>query len=276
MGRGVATVQTRAPTGLPLGLATARRLGGRFAEALSFVGFVALWQMTVASTDINPILLPSPGSVVDQFIEAWQLNLLLPAVGESLSALAVGLAVALVVGVILGLAIGAFRWLDLVSSPYLYGMFATPTIALMPLFVLWLGFGSSIKTLLVVLGAVVPLTLSVKEGVQTVDESLMQAARSFGASRLDLFRKVVVPFTLPFIANGIRNGISRGFVGLLIVEMRVGSGGIGTQVMRSMRTFNTARMFAYVAVLVITALTLIMLSRLLEARISRWREEVYV
>jgi ABC-type nitrate/sulfonate/bicarbonate transport system permease component len=65
-------------------------------------------------------------------------------------------------------------------------------------------------------------------------------------------------------------------VGLLIVEMRLGSGGIGTQVMRSMRQFDTARMFAFVAVLVITALTLIMLSRKFEARISRWREKVYV
>jgi ABC-type nitrate/sulfonate/bicarbonate transport system permease component len=272
----MAAVRAEAPS-LPSGVAALRkRFRGRLAGVLSFVTFVALWQLIVVATAINPILLPSPGSVVAQFVEVWQLDLLWPAIAESLSALAIGLAAALVIGVVLGLAIGGFRWLDLVASPYLYGMFATPQIALLPLFVLWLGFGSSIKTLLVVLGAVVPLTLSCKEGVQTVDESLLQAARSFGASRLDLFRHVVVPFVLPFIANGIRNGISRGFVGLLIVEMRLGSGGIGTQVMRSMRQFDTARMFAYVAVLVITALTLIMLSRKFEARISRWREKVYV
>jgi ABC-type nitrate/sulfonate/bicarbonate transport system permease component len=270
----MATVRAQAPS-LPLS-ALRKRFRGRLAGVLSLVSFVALWQLVVVGTDINPILLPAPGSVVTEFIEVWQLNLLLPAVAESLSSLAIGLAVALVIGVVLGLAIGGSRWLDLVTSPYLYGMFATPQIALLPLFVLWLGFGSSIKTLLVLLGAVVPLTLSCKEGVQTVDESLLQAARSFGASRLDLFKHVVVPYVLPFIANGIRNGISRGFVGLLIVEMRLGSGGIGTQVMRSMRQFNTARMFAYVAVLVITALTLIMLSRAFEARTSRWREEVYV
>jgi ABC-type nitrate/sulfonate/bicarbonate transport system permease component len=272
----MATVRAQAPS-LPSALAALRnRFRGRLAGVMSFVGFIALWQLVVAGSAINPILLPAPGSVVVQFVEVWQLNLLWPAVAESLSSLAIGLAVALVVGVVLGLAIGGSRWLDLVTSPYLYGMFATPQIALLPLFVLWLGFGSSIKTLLVLLGAVVPLTLSCKEGVQTVDESLLQAARSFGASRLDLFKHVVVPYVLPFIANGIRNGISRGFVGLLIVEMRLGSGGIGTQVMRSMRQFNTARMFAYVAVLVITALTLIMLSRAFEARTSRWREQVYV
>ena len=273
----MATARAEAPA-LPAGraLRRGRSGGGPLTGLLSFAAFVALWHFGVVVTDANPILLPSPGSVVTQFVEIWRLDLLWPAVQESLGALAIGLAAALLFGVIAGLAIGALPWLDLLSGPYVWGMFATPRIALLPLFVLWLGFGSSIKTLLVFLGAVLPIVLSTKEGVQTVDGSLIQAARSFGASRLDLFRQVVVPFTLPFIANGIRNGISRGFVGLLIVEMRLGSGGIGTEVIRSMRSFNTPRMFAYVAVLVVTALTLITLSRYLEARISRWREEVYV
>jgi ABC-type nitrate/sulfonate/bicarbonate transport system permease component len=214
--------------------------------------------------------------VLNQFVEVWQTDLLWPAVVQSLSALAIGLAAALVFGVLAGLAIGASKLADLIATPYMWGLFATPRIALLPLFVLWLGLGATTKTLLVFLGAVLPIMLSCKEGVQTVDESLVRAARSFGASRTDLFRHVVIPFTLPFIANGIRQGISRGFVGLLLVEMRVGSGGIGTQVIRSMRTFNTARMFAYVAVLVVTALVLIALSRKFEAYISRWREEVYV
>ena len=120
------------------------------------------------------------------------------------------------------------------------------------------------------------MILSCKEGVQTVDESLVRAARSFGAGRLDVFRRVVVPYTLPFIANGIRNGIARGFVGLLIIEMTVGRGGIGREVIVSMGNFNTARMFAFTAVLMVTALVLIALSRKLEAYASRWREEVYL
>jgi ABC-type nitrate/sulfonate/bicarbonate transport system permease component len=181
-----------------------------------------------------------------------------------------------VAGVLLGLLIGGSSWLDLLAGPYLYGWFATPRIALAPLIVLWFGFGLSPKVLLVFISALLPVILSCKDGVQTVDESLIRAARAFGARRLDIFRHVVVPFTLPFIANGIRNGIARGFVGLLIIEMTVGSGGIGTQVIRAMRTFNTARMFAFVFVLVITALTLITLSRKLEARVSRWREQVYI
>jgi ABC-type nitrate/sulfonate/bicarbonate transport system permease component len=253
-----------------------RILGGRLWGPLSFVVFIALWQLVVVLAGINPILLPAPASVVKQFFEAAGDGLLWPAVVQTLQPLAIGLVLALVAGVVAGLVIGASSWLDLLTGPYLWGLFATPRIALAPLFVLWMGFGMSTKVMLVFLSAVLPVTLSCKEGVQTVDESLVRAARSFGAGRLDMFKHVVIPFTLPFIANGVRNGIARGFVGVLIIEMTVGSGGIGTQVIRSMRDFNTARMFAFVAVLVVTALTLISLSRRLEARASRWRGEVYL
>jgi ABC-type nitrate/sulfonate/bicarbonate transport system permease component len=257
-------------------LAVPGRIGARLTGVISLVCFFAVWQLVVVVTQIDPILLPSPAAVLSQFFEAMQLGLLWPAVTSSLRPLATGLVLALVVGVVVGLMIGASSWLNLLTGPYLWAFFATPRIALAPLIVLWLGFGVSSKTLLVFLSAVLPVILSCKEGVQTVDESLVRAARSFGAGRLDLFRHVVIPFTLPFIANGVRNGIARGFVGLLIIEMTVGSGGIGTQVIRAMRGFNTARMFAFVAVLVVTSLTLITLSRKFEARVSRWREEVYV
>jgi ABC-type nitrate/sulfonate/bicarbonate transport system permease component len=268
-----ATAVPAAPSGVSRLRGT---MSGRMAGVLSLLGFLALWQLIVLVTGINPILLPSPGSVVAQFAESIQDGLLLPAVADSLRALTIGLVLALVLGVVVGLLIGGSSWLDLLTGPYLYGWFATPRIALAPLIILWLGFGLSAKVLLVFISALLPVILSCKDGVQTVDESLIRAARAFGASRLDIFRQVVVPFTLPFIANGIRNGIARGFVGLLIIEMTVGSGGIGTQVIRAMRSFNTARMFAFVFVLVVTALTLITLSRKLEARVSRWREEVYV
>ena len=145
-----------------------------------------------------------------------------------------------------------------------------PRIAMAPLMILWFGFGMETKIWLVYLSAVIPLILSCKDGVQTVDASLIQAARSFGAGRFNLFAKVIAPSTLPFIASGIRNGISRGFVGLLVIELTVGSGGIGTEVMPSMRNFNTARMFAFAACSIVVALALISLSRQLE----RLRQQV--
>jgi ABC-type nitrate/sulfonate/bicarbonate transport system permease component len=271
----VATVDARTDMAVRP-LRVGRGLGPRLTGLLSFLGFLALWQGIVMMTDINPILLPAPGSVASEFVAAWTEGTLWPAILDSLQPLFVGLVAGLALGVVLGLLIGSSAWLDLIAAPYLWAFFATPRIATAPVIILWLGFGFEAKVTIVFISTLLPVILSCKEGVQTVDDSLVRAARSFGASRFHLFRHVVIPYTLPFIANGVRNGIARGFVGLLIIEMTVGSGGIGKAVMRSMTSFNTARMFALIAVLVVTALVLITLSRKFEAYASRWREEVYV
>lgn len=249
-----------------------RRLPG----VLAFLAFILLWQLAVAAAGVSAVLLPSPGSVLGELGEITRLGLLQDALGSSLYALAVGLGLSLLVGIPIGLLVGAARTADLISYPYLWGFFATPRIALAPLMVLWFGLGATTKIWLVFLSAVIPIILSCRDGVKTADESLLRAAISFCASRRDLFVKVIAPNTLPFIASGVRNGISRGFVGLLVIEMTVGSGGLGTQVMRAMRSFNTARMFAFVAVLVVIALVLIGLSKRLEAYASRWREDVAI
>lgn len=272
----MATLEAGKATSLSSLSGLGRRFGNRFVGVISLVAFLILWQLVVWISQINPILLPAPGSVLSQFLASAGDGLLVPAVLDSLRGLFIGLVLALVAGILAGLVIGGSRWLDLLTGPYLWAFFATPRLALLPLIILFLGLDLTTKIVMVFLSALLPVVLSVKEGVQTVDESLLKAARSFGASRIDLFRHVVIPFTLPFIANAIRNGISRGFVGLLIVEMRLGAGGIGTEVMRAMRQFNTALMFAFVAVLIVTALTLITLSRMFETKVSQWREQVYV
>jgi len=241
---------------------------------LAFAAFIGLWQLAVLVFDPSPLLFPGPADVWGKWAEAAADGSMWEATANSMYAMSIGLAISLVVGIPLGVAIGMSPTADLITSPYLWGFFAMPRIALAPLMVLWLGFGAEIKIWLVVLSAIIPIILSAKDGVQTTDESLVRAARSFGAGRLQMFAKVVVPNTLPFIASGVRNGISRGFVGLLVIELTVGTGGIGTEVMRSMRDLDTGRMFAFTATLIALALLLVSLSRRLENYASRWREEV--
>jgi ABC-type nitrate/sulfonate/bicarbonate transport system permease component len=253
-----------------------RRLKDRIPGVLSFIAFLLIWQAVIWIWDIRPVLLPGPRPVWDAFVASIEDGTMWPAVTSSMSAMSIGLLWSLVVGIPLGLLIGMSPTVDLLSSPYLWGFFAMPRIALAPIIILWLGFGAETKIMLVFLSAVIPLMLSCKDGVQTADPSLIDAARSFGANKFDVFARIIVPGTLPFIASGIRNGISRGFVGLLVIELTVGSGGIGTQVMRSMRNFDTARMFAFAMVLIVFAMVLIGISRRVENYASRWREEVKV
>lgn len=251
-----------------------QRLRDRLPGLLSFIGFIFLWQLAIWIFDPDPILFPTPTAVWEALIDALADGTMVPAVSDSMYAMTIGLVLSLAVGIPLGLLIGMSPTADLLTSPYLWGFFAMPRIALAPIIIIILGFGTQTKITLVFLSAVVPLLLSCKDGVHTADASLIAAARSFGANKLDLFARIIVPGTLPFIASGIRNGISRGFVGLLVIELTVGNGGIGTEVMRSMRRFDTARMFAFALVLIVFAMVLIGISRQLERYVSRWREEV--
>jgi ABC-type nitrate/sulfonate/bicarbonate transport system permease component len=252
-----------------------RRAADRsWAPVASLVAFIVLWQLAILVLRPNEILFPGPLAVVSQLVEVARNGLLWPALADSMLALAIGLGGALIVGPVLGLLIGMSRYASLISGPYLWAYFATPDIAIVPLVIIALGFGVGAKVWMVFLAATVPLMLACKDGVQSVDASLLRVARSFGASRTSLFRSVVAPSTVPFIASGIRNAIARGFVGLLVVEMLVGSGGLGTEVMRAQRQYDAARTFAFILVLVVIALGLITASKRIEVYASRWREDV--
>lgn len=240
---------------------------------LSLAALIAAWQIAVTILDPSPVILPAPADVWRSLVAAWEEGAVANAVGESMAPLAIGMALSMV-GVPAGLAIGMSRRTDLITSPYLWGFFALPNISFAPLVILWLGFGTSTRICMVFLAAAVPLTLNCKDGVQSVDESLIRVAKSFDANTLALFRKVILPGSMPFVATGLRNSVSRGFVGLLSVELLVGTGGIGGEVMRSLDTYDTARMFVFVFLLIVIALFLVSLSRRVEAYANRWREEV--
>jgi NitT/TauT family transport system permease protein len=257
-------------------LSWSRAIGWRFASLISLMIFVILWEVLVRLFSVNPLFLPAPTAIGLEFIEISEKGLLWGPLGESLQALLVGLIVSILVGVPLGILVGASRVLDLISLPYLWALRATPRVAIAPLMVIWVGFGFEAKVWMIFLGAGVIILLITQEGVKTVDESLVRVARSFGASRKDIYLKVVLPYILPYIANAIRNGVGFAIVALLVVEMFSASGGLGSQVMRASYTYDSPRMFAFVIVLLVISLGLISISRRLEAYVSRWREEAYV
>ena len=270
---------TASPRPEHLGPARSRSWGkavrGRLPAVFSLMLFVLIWQLAVVITDPEPLILPGPGAVFTAFVDAVQDGAVWRAVQDSAGPLALGMAISLL-AIPVGLVIGLSPTVDLITSPYLWGFFALPNIAFAPLLILISGFSTTTSVYMVVLSAAVPLCLSCKEGVQTVDGSLVRAARCFGAGRVSVFTKVVAPAALPFIASGVRNAISRGFVGLLSVELLIGAAGIGGEVIKSARMYDTARMFGFILLLIAIALLLVAGSRRLEVWASRWREEVVI
>jgi NitT/TauT family transport system permease protein len=209
--------------------------------------------------------------VFRELTEMHQENVLWGNLWTSFAVYVVGMVISLAIAIPMGLTVGGIRILDKVLSPYIWAVYTTPRIILMPLVLLWVGINDTARVVIIVLSAVPATLVVVMEGVKTVDNSLLNAARSFSASRIALFRSVVFPSTVPFIATGVRMGVSRGLIGLFIGELFTTASGIGYILTLATKTFNTARTFGILLIFVLFCVAMVGLSQLLERRVSQWR-----
>jgi NitT/TauT family transport system permease protein len=138
-----------------------------------------------------------------------------------------GLALAIVVGAVLGIAMAWWRPVNAALGPLVEMFYPMPKSALIPVTVLWLGFGDGSKILLIFLGCMLPVTLGAFNGARGSDEALVWSARSMGASRLRMLWDVVVPSALPEMLNGIRTALALAFILLVSAELIVASEGLG-------------------------------------------------
>jgi NitT/TauT family transport system permease protein len=138
-----------------------------------------------------------------------------------------GLALAVVVGAVLGILMAWWRAVDAFVGPLVEALYPMPKSALIPVTVLWLGFGDASKILLILLGCMLPVTLAAYNGARSSEQALVWSARSLGASRLRVLWDVVVPSALPELVNGIRTALALTFVLLVSSELIVARAGLG-------------------------------------------------
>jgi NitT/TauT family transport system permease protein len=256
------------------------RYGSWVVTVVNLTAFFCIWELFARSGMINQLFLPTasgmfealwtglttsapPGAVVSGSIADH--------LAFSMRNLGVGLFIAIVIGVPAGLLMGGNRYVETILSPYVWALASLPRIALVPLFILFLGFTVKMQITIVVLSALFPIMINSWAGVKTTEKSLLAAAKVFGASRRELYMKVVFPYTLPFVISGIQQGIGRGLIGVIIAEIFGGSQGLGYLIQRSADTFNSRLMYAVLLVLVIISLSLIQFTRWLEAYVAPWR-----
>lgn len=256
------------------------RYGSWAVTAFNLSCFFVVWEIFARSGVINNIFLPTasgmfsalwvglttsapPGAVISGSISDHLLY--------SLTNLSIGLVIACVIGIPAGLLMGGSRHVETILSPYVWALASLPRIALVPLFILFLGFTVKMQITIIVLSAVFPIIINAWAGVKTTEKSLLAAAKVFGASRRELYLKVVLPYTLPFIISGIQQGIGRGLIGVVIAEIFGGSKGLGYLISRSADTFNSELMYAVLLLLVVVSLILIQATRALEAYVAPWR-----
>lgn len=185
-----------------------------------------------------------------------------------------GIGLAIVAGVPLGLGIGVSDRIRDYVQPWISGLYSTPLIALAPLFILWLGIGTSSKIAVVFIMALFPISINTTAGIKNTDQDLIDVARSFGFSHQAIFRKVLLPSALSFIVTGFRLAVGRGIVAVVVAEFFGSRAGLGFLILVSSQAFAMDRLLLAVLVLALSGVVGIGLVERLERRLAPWREEM--
>ena len=234
----------------------------------SLIVILAVWEFYGRS--VNPILFTYPTAVAQAAATIIADGELWKYLSASLLVFVQGLSLAIIVGVPLGVLMARFRLVNTVVEMYINALYAMPTVAIVPLLVLWFGFDTLAKTVIVFLFTVFPLILNTYQGVRNVESNLLEVARSFCSSERQLWSDVIVPSALPYILVGLRLAIGRGLVGIVIADFYTAISGIGYLIVQYANNFQTAKLFVPILTLMLLGVVLTELLKVLERRITPW------
>jgi NitT/TauT family transport system permease protein len=237
--------------------------------------FLVLWELVGNTFElINPMFMSAPSLIWKAAIEMFSSGEIYNDLYVSGIELFWGYILSAVVAVPFGIALGWYKKVAYIFDPFVNAMNATPRVALLPLVIIWLGIGILSKVGIIFLGAVFPILINARDGVKTTPVNLLTAARSFGASEWMLFKTVVLPSTVPFILTGLRLGLGRAIVGVMVGELYAATAGIGFMITVAGATFQTDKVFVGVLIFALTGMIGTELITRMEKRFNRWRPAV--
>jgi sulfonate transport system permease protein len=247
----------------------ARRTLGNLAIRLgSLAVFLLLWEW--AGANIDPVLFTTPMAVAKAAVEMIRSGELWTYLWPSLKVLAIGFTLAVIFGVGIGLLLARYRILDVALSVYITFLYSIPSVALVPLIVLWAGFETTAKVIILFMFAFFPMVINTYQGVKAVDPKLIEVGRAFRCSERQLWGNIVLPAALPFIVTGLRLALGRGLIGMVLADLYTAISGIGYLIVRTAATYQVNKMFVPIVTLGLLGVTLTALLRLAEKYVAPW------
>lgn len=232
-----------------------------------------VWELCWQAGLIPPLFFSGPSAIAAKFWELLLDGSLLANAAYSGTNFFVGFFLALAVGVPLGVVLGWYRILLFIFDPLINALYAMPRIALYPLFIIWFGIGSGSKIFIVFLSAMLPILINTLAGVRNIDPDLLKAARAFCATDRQIFLTVALPFSVPFILTGVRQGVAHGLIGVVVGEIFAGSEGIGFMIAYAGQLFQTDTLLVGVLVTAAAGMLLTVAAARLQRHFQRWRPE---
>jgi NitT/TauT family transport system permease protein len=253
-------------TGNPLTRTALRR----WVLRIAFLAAILIcWQLY--SRTVSRAVLAGPVDIAEAF---WNLyvtdSAMYGPLGTTFLALMLGLIIAVAIGIALGIGIGVSKRCEWIVGPYLTFLFAIPSIALIPLLIIWLGIGFQLRLFLVVIAAVFPVIINTAVGIRGADTELVETADSLVATPRQVLTTVRIPAALPFIFAGINQALSLALAGVIVAEMTATITGLGGLIITYANFFQTANLFVPILTLMVASVGLNYVFAALEKRLMPW------
>ncbi|HEY7663463.1 MAG TPA: ABC transporter permease [Xanthobacteraceae bacterium] len=252
----------------------------RWEASMLGAGSIALlllaWELVPYVFTISPgtkLFFTTPSQIAGTLWKMFATGTIWAPLGVSASGFALGLGLAIVVGLPLGVLLGRWRTLNAMADPFITAFNATPRLVFLPLVLLWFGLGLWSKVIIVFIGALFPILINTYEGVRNADKTLINVVRSFGAGEWAVARLVVLPNSLPYVVAGLRLGIGRAVLGVVVAEFFGSEEGLGVLMVQASGRYQVDVVFAGLIIFATLSLLMTGLVKLLEDRLSRWRPQ---
>jgi NitT/TauT family transport system permease protein len=233
---------------------------------------LTLWQWYALSAP--GLLIPTVDGTFGRLVEMLGGSELWEAAWVSNQSLIFGFVLAIAIGVPAGLLMGRFRVAEQFTDVYINVLLVTPMAAIIPLLIMSpLGFGLASRVLLVIVFAIPMVLVNSRAGVRQVDPNLIEMAHSFGSNELELWRRIILPGSLPAIMTGVRLALGRAITAMVIVELLMAAVGLGGMIIKARGRFDPDTLYATVMFVVLEALLLVSLARRIERRVVPWARE---
>ncbi|MCB1999127.1 MAG: ABC transporter permease [Burkholderiaceae bacterium] len=218
---------------------------------LVLVVFLLLWEYGPGWVGMPEFVLPPLSRVAEEAVRIWQTERLLWHAGITALEVVIGFVLGSAMGALIGYALGVSPRVEAILSPYLLALQIAPKVAFAPLFVMWLGYTIYPKILVAILIVFFPVLINVLSAMRAMDTDMINLARSFSATRMQVFRMVEYPTTLPSLFSGLRIASTLAVIGVVVGELVGGNMGLGFMLVFFEGQGNTAAVFVVIAALTV-------------------------
>lgn len=256
-----------------------RRYKVLFAQVILLGGGLLAWELLSGAPDdpltlIDSYYVSQPSDVVDALVTWAERGILVSSIVETARVTLLGLFWGILGGMVVGFALGVNAMLSSILHPFISALYSIPRLALIPLFLLWFGIGMGARLAMVVVIVFFLVFYNTYSGVRDVDSEQINVLKVMGASRWQIYRKVVLQSATMWIIAGLRIAVPYALVGAVTAEMLIADAGLGFLVIRSAGQFYTQGVFAGITLMMLMSMVLSGGVTVIERRALRWKPDV--